>query len=101
MKQRIKNSDWLFIEGYVFANPDTGQTAIQEAIRLARQHGTKIAITCSDAFIPQVSGSAFKAALQHAELFFCNETEACAVTGATHRRGRVREAQGTASRRQS
>src|SRR6185295_3808069 len=26
---RIKNSDWLFIEGYVFANPDTGQGAIK------------------------------------------------------------------------
>src|SRR6476620_247854 len=39
---RIKNSEWLFIEGYVFANPDTGQTAIQEAIRLAQQHGTKV-----------------------------------------------------------
>src|SRR6185295_11896292 len=31
-EQRIKNSDWLFIEGYVFANPATGQTAIREAI---------------------------------------------------------------------
>src|SRR6266446_5757572 len=44
---RIKNSDWLFVEGYVFANPETGQTAIQEAIRVAKQHGTKIAVTCS------------------------------------------------------
>jgi sugar/nucleoside kinase (ribokinase family) len=32
----IKKSDWLFIEGYVFANPDTGQTAIREAIRIAK-----------------------------------------------------------------
>src|SRR5207249_11834267 len=41
-EERISNSDWLFIEGYVFANPDTGQTAIQEAIRVADKHGTKI-----------------------------------------------------------
>src|SRR5262245_30967258 len=53
----IENSEWLFIEGYVFANP-TGQTAIREAIRLAKHHGTKIAITCSDAFVPQVFGEA-------------------------------------------
>jgi len=79
---RIKNSDWLFIEGYVFANPETGQTAIQEAVRLARQHATKIAITCSDAFIPQVFGDALGSALQYADLLFCNETEACSITGA-------------------
>src|SRR5215831_13098426 len=39
-EERIKNSDWLFIEGYVFANPNTGQKAIQEAVRLARLHKT-------------------------------------------------------------
>jgi sugar/nucleoside kinase (ribokinase family) len=82
-EERIKNSEWLFVEGYVFANPNTGQTAIQEAIRLARKHGTKIAVTCSDAFVPQVFGGALDAALQHTELLFCNESEACAVTGAS------------------
>ena len=30
--ERIKSREWLFIEGYVFANPDTGQAAIREAI---------------------------------------------------------------------
>ena len=80
---RIKNSDWLFLEGYVFANPSTGQTAIQEAVRLARLHKTKIALTCSDAFVPQVFGDALNAALQHADLLFCNESEACSITGAS------------------
>jgi sugar/nucleoside kinase (ribokinase family) len=80
--ERIRNSDWLFIEGYVFANPATGQTAIQEAVRVASEHGTKIAVTCSDAFVAQVFGDPLKETLKHTELFFCNETEACAVTGA-------------------
>ena len=79
---RIKNSEWLFIEGYVFANPDTGQTAVREAIRIARQHGTKVAITCSEAFVPQVFADAFHDALQHTDLLFCNEAEACAVAQA-------------------
>ena len=35
-EERIKNAEWLFIEGYVFANPETGQTAIREAIGLPR-----------------------------------------------------------------
>ena len=79
-EQRIKNSEWLFIEGYVFANPATGQTAIREAIRLAKQHGTRIALTCSDAFILNVFGDAFHEALKQADLLFANETEACALT---------------------
>ncbi len=35
-EERIKNSEWLFIEGYVFANPHTGQGAVREAIKLAK-----------------------------------------------------------------
>src|SRR5260370_983394 len=82
-EDRIKNSDWLFIEGYVFANPETGQGAIREAIRLAKKHGTKIAVTCSDAFIVNVFGEPFREALKQADLLFANETEACAVAGTT------------------
>ena len=81
-EERIKDSEWLFIEGYVFANPATGQTAIREAMRIARQHGTKVAITCSDAFIPNVFPEPLYAALRQTDLFFCNESEACAITGA-------------------
>jgi sugar/nucleoside kinase (ribokinase family) len=82
-EERIKNSDWLFIEGYVFANPETGQTAIRQAIQVAKKHGTKIAITCSDAFVPNVFGDALGEALKQADLFFCNESEACAVAKTT------------------
>ena len=79
-EERIKSSEWLFIEGYVFANPATGQTAIREAIRVAKLHGTRIALTCSDAFVVNVFGDAFNEALKHADLLFANETEACALT---------------------
>jgi sugar/nucleoside kinase (ribokinase family) len=79
---RLKASEWLFIEGYVFANPQTGQGAIREAVRLARKHGVKVAITCSEAFIVNVFGDAFFEALCQADLLFCNASEACAVTGA-------------------
>jgi sugar/nucleoside kinase (ribokinase family) len=81
-EERIKNSEWLFIEGYVFANPATGQGAIREAIRLAKQHGTKVALTCSDAFVVNVFGDAFRAALGQADLLFANESEAGALAGA-------------------
>src|SRR5207302_508443 len=56
---RIKDSEWLFVEGYVLANPDTGQGAVREAVRLATAHGTKVALTCSEAFIVEAFGDAF------------------------------------------
>ncbi len=77
----VAHSEWLFIEGYVFANPETGQHAIREAIRIAKESGTKVALTCSDAFIPQVFGDAFREALAQSDLLFCNAVEAQAVTG--------------------
>src|SRR5262249_17272533 len=58
------------------------QTAIREAIRLAKHHGTKIAITCSDAFVPQVFGDVLGEALKDADLFFCNEGEARTIAKA-------------------
>lgn len=83
---RIADSEWLFIEGYVFANPDTGQHAIREAMRVAKANGTKVALTCSDAFIPEVFGDAFREALAASDLLFCNAPESMAVTGASEPR---------------
>lgn len=82
--ERIKKAEWLFIEGYVFANPATGQTAIKEAIDIAKRNGVKVAVTCSDAFIPQVFGGPLKEALAHTDLLFANESEACSLTGAAN-----------------
>src|SRR5207244_9838148 len=80
--ERIGRSEWLFVEGYVLANPDTGQGAVREAIRVAKKHGTKVALTCSEPFIVEVFGDAFRAALEQTDLLFCNAAEAKAVTGA-------------------
>jgi sugar/nucleoside kinase (ribokinase family) len=79
---RLKSAEWLFVEGYVFANPETGQGAIREALRLAKQHGVKVAVTCSEAFVVQAFGNAFFEALGQTDLLFCNASEARAVTGA-------------------
>ncbi len=78
----IAGSEWLFIEGYVFANPSTGQSAIREGLRAAKANGVKVAVTCSDAFVPNVFGDAFHAALQSTDLLFCNAAEAQAVARA-------------------
>jgi sugar/nucleoside kinase (ribokinase family) len=81
-EDRLRGSEWLFVEGYLFANPQSGQGAIREALRLARRHGVKVAVTCSEAFIVNVFGDVFREALKQTDLLFCNASEACAVTGA-------------------
>jgi sugar/nucleoside kinase (ribokinase family) len=80
--ERIQASEWLFVEGYVFANPDTGQGAIREAVKVAKANGVKVALTCSDAFVVDVFGDAFFRVVKQADLLFCNAVEACAVTRA-------------------
>jgi sugar/nucleoside kinase (ribokinase family) len=80
--ERIAKSEWLFVEGYVLANPDTGQGAVREAIRIAKERGTKVALTCSEAFIVEVFGDAFRAALDQTDLLFANASEAQAITKA-------------------
>jgi sugar/nucleoside kinase (ribokinase family) len=84
---RLKSADWLFVEGYVFANPDTGQGAIRQALGLARRHGVKVAVTCSEAFVVTAFGDAFFEALKQTDLLFCNASEARAVTGADDAEG--------------
>jgi sugar/nucleoside kinase (ribokinase family) len=79
--ERIRKSEWLFVEGYVLANPATGQGAVRAAIQQAKAHGTKVALTCSEAFIVEVFPDAFRPALAQTDLLFCNATEAMAVTG--------------------
>jgi sugar/nucleoside kinase (ribokinase family) len=80
--ERIKESEWVFLEGYAFANPENGQPAVREAIRVAKTHGTKVALTCSEAFIVELFRAAFSDALRQADLLFANTSEACAVTQA-------------------
>ncbi len=78
---RIQNSEWLFIEGYLFANP-LAQGAIREAIRIAKANGVKVAVTCSEAFIVELFHEPFFQALRHTDLLFAHEREACALAKA-------------------
>jgi sugar/nucleoside kinase (ribokinase family) len=81
-ERRLKEADWLFVEGYVLANPQTGQSAVREAVGLARKHGVRVALTCSEAFVVSHFREVFFEILGQTELLFCNASEACAITGA-------------------
>ena len=81
-EQLIAGSEMLFIEGYLLSNNEPGQEAVREAVAVAKANNTKIALTCSDAFIVSVFGKALHETLACTDLFFCNATEACAAASA-------------------
>jgi sugar/nucleoside kinase (ribokinase family) len=73
----IALSKWLFIEGYLFANPENGQKAISRAIEVAKKNSCKIAITFSDTWILDLFGDAVREAVAQADLVFANVSEVC------------------------
>ena len=77
----IHDSKWLFVEGFVFSNSDGGRAAIKEAVRVARAANTKVAVTCSDAWIVNGFSEPLQEALQHTDLIFANEEESSALSG--------------------
>lgn len=79
--QLIKDSEWLFVEGYLLSNPETGQGAVAEAVKLANEFGTKIAVTFSDSWIVDNYRPALENVVQSAELLIANEREAATYTG--------------------
>lgn len=77
----LKNSKWLYVEGYLVASP-SGQEAAVEALRLAKSNGIKTSLTMSDPNMVKF----FKDNMQQLvgdglDLIFCNEHEAKDFTG--------------------
>ncbi len=80
-EELIADAEWLFIEGYLFANPEGSGKAIFTAIEYAKKHKTKIALTCSEAWVVQSFEDKVRDVIQECDLVFCNETEARALSG--------------------
>lgn len=76
VEEEIKNSKWLYIEGYLVASP-TGQAAALKAKEIARKHGVKVAFTMSDPNMVKFFGENVAAILDGGvDMLFCNEVEA-------------------------
>jgi sugar/nucleoside kinase (ribokinase family) len=78
--EALNNSQWIYIEGYLVANPVSQQTMVF-ARELANHHSVKTALTFSDPNIVKY----FKAGLDQVignqvDLLFCNEDEAITYT---------------------
>ncbi len=76
----IRQSKWLFVEGFLFSNPGKAHDAIRHAVKIAKAAGTKIAVTFSEAWIVSGFGDILREIVAQADLIFANESEACAFS---------------------
>lgn len=75
-EEAIKNSKWLYIEGYLVASP-TGQQAALKAKKIAKENGVRVAFTMSDPNMVKFFRSNILEILDGGvDLLFCNEAEA-------------------------
>jgi sugar/nucleoside kinase (ribokinase family) len=79
--EALKNSKWLYVEGYLVASP-TGQAAAEKAIAFAKENGVKVAYTMSDPnMVKFFKDNIDKLLKGKIDLLFCNEAEAIEYTG--------------------
>lgn len=82
-ESEIKQSKFIYIEGYLFAG-DTTKAAALKAIDLAKKHGVKVAFTVSDPFLINFNRDLFwELIINSVDLLFCNLEEARSLTGLT------------------
>ncbi len=79
--EALKNSKWVYVEGYLVASP-TGQKAALKTLELANKYGVKKSLTMSDPnmvnFFKENMNQLMSFGL---DLLFCNEQEALDFTG--------------------
>ncbi len=78
---QLKNSQWLYIEGYLVTG-ETGLNAAISARKFAQENGIKTSLTFSDPGIVSFFKDGFKKILGDSkiDLIFCNEAEAMSFT---------------------
>ncbi len=80
-EEAIRNSDYVYIEGYLFAGESTKEAALH-AIDIAKQLDVKVALTISDPFLIDICRDEFNYLIEGpVDLLFCNHDEATALTG--------------------
>jgi sugar/nucleoside kinase (ribokinase family) len=84
----------VYIEGYLCGKPET-DPAVDRAVAIARAQGTLVALSGSDPAWVELMRSRLDSLLDHVDIFFANEAEACGLTGADT----VESALGALSRR--
>ena len=82
-KQLVEAAKYVYVEGYLLTN-ETTKAAAYRAMDLAKQVGTKVALTASDPFlVNMIRDEIWDLVRGPVDLFFCNEEEAKSLTGET------------------
>ena len=80
-EEAIKNSEWVYLEGYLVASPK-GLDALKEAKRIAEKNKTGVSLTLSDPNMVKYFSKQFEEVIgASVDLLFCNEDEALTITG--------------------
>ncbi|MFT6069207.1 MAG: sugar/nucleoside kinase (ribokinase family) [Bacteriovoracaceae bacterium] len=80
IESELKDSEWLYIEGYLVTSP-SGKAAAISAYNTARGAGVKTAITLSDPGMAEFFGDGLREMMgEGVDLLFCNEDEALKFT---------------------
>ncbi len=79
----LKNSKWLYMEGYLVTDKSRTDVAIN-AMAYAKQKGVKTSLSLSDPYVVKVFSESLKSVIgEGIDLLFCNTDEARRFTG-TH-----------------
>lgn len=80
-REALKNSEWLYIEGYLVTSP-TGRAAAIAARECAEQHGVRTALSFSDPGMVKFFREGLAQMIGNkVNLAFCNREEACCFAG--------------------
>jgi sugar/nucleoside kinase (ribokinase family) len=82
-EEEIKRAKYVYVEGYLLTSPNQ-RAAAYKAMNVAKQYGSKVALTASDPFLCNMCREEIWELLRGpVDLFFCNEEEAKSLTGKT------------------
>ncbi len=76
----VANSEWVYIEGYLLSQPETGYPAALELARVAKKNGAKVALTFSDGFLVSGFRKELDSIIELSDLIFANHHEAAVYT---------------------
>jgi len=79
-EEQIRNSEWIYVEGYLFTG-DSTKAAARKAIDIAVKHGVKVSLTVSDPFLIDICRDEFWELIEGpVDLLFCNLEEVRSLT---------------------